>query len=46
MLAATNPRHRARGRPERTAASVAAEITREPARAHERRDDERQAGLP
>lgn len=39
MLAATNARRRARGKPELTEASLAAEIAQETALAHKRRDD-------
>ena len=39
MLAATNARRRARGKPELTARSLSAELARETALAHERRDD-------
>ena len=39
MLAATNARRRARGKPELTESSLAAEIAQETALAHKRRDD-------
>ena len=39
MLAATNARRRARGKPELTEDSIAVEIARETALAHKRRDD-------
>ena len=39
MLAATNARRRARGKPELTEASLSVEIARETALAHKRRDD-------
>lgn len=39
MLAATNARRRARGKPELTEDSLSAEIARETALAHRRRDD-------